>query len=323
MPSTRRTLLASAGSALAGVAGCLQTRPGDDSEPTSTDRPADSPGTTPPPTDASRTTDTVETDDSSESSTTTAADPGDFEVSFVGHAVQRSAFWPALPDLTRVWSPPDRQLLFAMVTVEGGRPENLPLDRFSLQVDDRTVDHAETVDDGDSGAYRPMPDGCECSGGDRDRPYEYDAYAIFPLPAPLSAEDGEVVREGPERTRTWSLPESALSSLAAPTTTFELREVDAPSSTRPDEGYDVTYEVENVGDERGTARGAVSQEGPFYGVLDTAAEEVAPGESLTRSAEVQYPGSSGESEARLVLSTVGGDEDVTVPVEGVTTTSGE
>lgn len=311
MPPTRRALLASTASALTGIAGCLWTSSGDDSSTAGTTGRAR--------TEASRTTDTVRTTDTfepsestGEESTTPATE--DFEISFVGHAVQRSAFWPRNADVTSVWAPADRQLLFAMVTVEGGRPRDVPLERFSVSVGEHSVDHAETVADGDNQAWRPEPDGCDC-------PDEYDAYARFPLPAPLSAERGEVVWDGPESARTWSLPGSALSSLAAPTTTFELGEVETPSSTRPREAYDVTYEVENVGEETGIARGALSQEGPLYGVLDTAAEEVAPGEALTRRVGVEHPGATEGSEAALALSTVGGAADWTVPVEGTGTTA--
>lgn len=280
----RRALLASLAGAAAGVAGCLsRDRPGWTPR---TDRTPASPTPSPSPSPA-----------------------GPPSVSFVGHAVQRSAFYPRQPDFEVVWAPPDRQLLFAMVVVEGGEPTDLAFEDFSLHVGDRTVAEAEGVAGQDGETYYPQPDECDCDG-------TYETYTTYPLPAPLSADAGEVRWEGPEETSTWALPDGALDALAAPTTGWELLGFDAPDSVGPDERFRVAVEARNVGDAAGTFRGVLDQAGPVYGVADRWKTAVAPGQTLRRESEIGVLAEIEESvdEVRLRLRTVAGDVDHAVQV---------
>lgn len=226
MSPSRRVLLTSG---LALFTGCLSSQP----DPETT--PSDS---TPP---------------TSNEPTPSPTPSGPPVVSFVGYGVQRSGFSRLHPDFEVVWAPPDRQLLFAMVTVEGGRPTDISFDDFSLEVRDRTVAEADGVEGQDREVYYPYPDECECDG-------RYETYATFPLSAPSSAESAVVRWEGPQETHTDTLPDDALASLSAPTTTWELVSFDVPDSVGPDESFIVSFQARNVDDVGGTFRGVLNEE---------------------------------------------------------------
>lgn len=287
--STRRSLLASG---LAFLAGCLSGNDAGDA-PTGT---------------ADTSTEATPTTVTSTGSTPTPS--GSPSVSFVGYAVQRSAFYRRQPDFEVVWVPPDRQLLFAMVAVEGGRATDLSVEDFSLRIGDRTVAGADGVEGHDGGLYFPDPDECECTT-------EYDTYATFPLSAPSSPSSAEVRWDGPDETRTWSLPDGAIEDLSAPTTEWDLVSFDAPESVDPDESFSVTMEARNAGDVPGTFRGVLNQEGPMYGVSATWKHEVTAGATIRREdrADVLRQIESDVAAVRLRLRSVAGDVDHEVRVE--------
>ena len=300
MPSststTRRSVLASG---LAVLAGCVS---GGDAGVT----PSETTGTT----DTSTETTTVPITTTGSTPTETPTSTGAPTVSFVGHAVQRSAFYRRHPDFEVVWAPPDRQLLFAMVTIEGGRPTALSVEDVTLAVDDRTVAGADGVDGQNGGTYYPYPDECECET-------EYDTFATFPLRAPTSVSTAEVRWEGPEETRTWSLPDEAMTAVERPTTEWELVSLDAPECVGQDESFSVAMAARNAGDAAGTFRGVLNQEGPMYGVSAKWKQDVPAGATIRREEPIGVlrEVESDVSAVRLRLRSVAGDVDHEVRVE--------
>ncbi|MFT4889434.1 MAG: hypothetical protein ACI9YT_000343 [Halobacteriales archaeon] len=287
--STRRSLLASG---LAFLAGCVSGVDAGDAPTETVDTSTEATPTT---------------------VTTTRSTPtpsGSPPVSFAGYAVQRSAFYRRHPDFEVVWVPPDRQLVFATVAVEGGRPTDLSVEDFTLRIDDRTVAGADAVEGKDGGTYSPYPDECECET-------EYDTYATFPLRAPTSASTAEVRWDGPEETRTWSLPDEAMGTLGSPTTEWERVSFDAPESVGPDESFSVAMAARNVGGAAGTFRGVLNQEGPMYGVSAKWKRDVPAGATIRREDRIDDVRriESDVSAVRLRLRSVAGDVDHEVRVE--------
>jgi hypothetical protein len=252
------------------------------------------------------TTDSTPTTGTTPTNSPTPSGPPD--VSFVGYGVQRSAFYRRHPDFETVWAPRGRQLLFAMVTVEGGQPTDLPFEDVSLRIDDRTVGDAEGVEGQGGRTYYPYPDECEAT---------YETYATFPLPAPSSPSTAEVRWGRSDGTRTWSLPDDALAALGQPTTDWELVSFDVPDSVGPGESFSVAMEARNVGDAPGKFRGVLNQEGPMYGVSAQWKRTVSPGSTIRRAdtIDVLKEIDADVSAVKLRLRTVAGDVDHEVRVE--------
>jgi len=299
---SRRRLLGLVGSATF-LAGCSTDGTG---AGTPTGTPTDSPVATPTPDrsgdQSSPTTGTTPT------ASPTPSDPPD--LSFVGYAVQRSAFYARHPDFDVVWAPPDRQLLFVMLAVEGGKPNDLSRDDLSLQVDGETRKAVHGVEGQDGSVYYPRPDGCVCEHG-------YDTYATFPLSAPLSTDALAVRRVGGEESREWTLPADAREELEAPTTEWTLHSFEAPETVGPDESFSVAYEAENAGDAAGLFRGVLNQAGPMYGVTARWKTEVPAGETVRREGTISTLSEidADVDEVRLRLRTVAGHADHEVRVE--------
>jgi len=284
VPPTRRTLLTSGVGLLAG---CLSPDSPDENTPWE------------------RTPATTES--TSTRSPTSSRPPS---VSFAGHAVQRSALSRRQPDFEAVWGPPDRQLLFAMLSVERGDPADLRSGAFSLRIGDRTVSGVRGVEGRDGETHHPRPDGCACDGS-------HGTYVAFPLPAPLSADAGEVRRESAGGSRTWSLPDDALSAAAAPTAEWELGSFEAPDRVGPNDSFPVAVEARNVGDAAGTFRGVLNEVGPMYGVSGRWTTRATAGATVRRELTIDTLAEvdSDASELRLGLRTVAGGLDHAVRVE--------
>jgi len=292
---TRRGVL---GLALAGLAGCVSDGsgvPGGEATPTGTPAPGTSPVT---PTTANPTP------------TSSPTPSGALSVSFVGYGVQRSAFYGRQPDFDIVWAPPDRQLLFVMLVVQGGDPVDLSVEDFSLRVDDRTVGAADGVEGQDGAVYHPRPDACACEG-------EYETYVTFSLSAPRSIDSLTARWDGTDEPSRREPPADARTALAAPTTAWRLESFDAPGTVGQDESFSVTLDVTNAGEAAGIFRGVLNQAGPMHGVSARWKTNVPAGDTIRfeETVEVLSEIDSAVSEVGLRARTVAGDVDHTVAVE--------
>ncbi|WP_251329652.1 hypothetical protein [Haloplanus pelagicus] len=257
MPSSRRTLLASIGTAAAGLAGCLGpsgSTGSPTSTPTSTATPG-SPASEPVPLGRSVDVNGV---------TVTVSDP----------AVAHSARYLSAPDAFDVVAAGTDQFLFVTVAAEGGSRPPSP-DAFGVVVAD--VRYGAGIE-----ALGPARVDAPVSGrryGDAGR----HGYLAFRLPAPVATTDLAVVLGEGAR---WTLPSSAAEALRSPPPAFETG-VDVPDAVPADEPIPVTLDVTNAGDGPGVFRGAINHGGPLYSAAGFDLS-LASGESTTHEVTVDY-----------------------------------
>jgi hypothetical protein len=236
MPSRRR-YLAGVTTVLAGLAGCTESGPGGtvtttETESTETD-PKKSPSGTPTaaPEDAQRTV-------------------GGDTVAVTDIVARKAVRYQATMGSGGVVAVDGTQFVVASVQSD----VDLSMGAFSVATaDDRWV--ASTLDD--TGATNWAVEGHEGGpvgkmvGGDGPK------YIVCELPSPLDAAD-PVVRldHGGERAE-WSLPEEAVSTLAASAPTFDLDSLDAPDSVRQGEQMEVRLTATNTSDTDGRFLAAV------------------------------------------------------------------
>lgn len=231
-------------------------------------------------------------------------------VSFVGYAVRRSAFYARHPDFEVVWAPPDRQLLFVMLAIDGGDPAALSMEAVTLLLDGETMTPVRGVEGQGGSVYYPRPDECVCDE-------TYDTFATFPVAAPRSIDALAVRWDGGEATRRWELPAEARTELADSTTEWSLNFFEAPETVGPDESFSVAVEAENVGGATGVFRAVLNQAGPMYGVSARWKTEVAASETVRREETVGVLSDidAAIEAVKLRLRTVAGDIDHEVQVE--------
>ena len=302
MPSSRRALLASLGSGLTGLAGCLDFGGGPDRTSTPTRTPTSTPTT-------SALTDTALGD--AIALDTDGDGRGDGMAVVVSDLVTAySARYLTAPDALGVADADGGRFVFVRVTARGqGTPP--PPDGFSLVADGTAYD-AGIEGIGPARVDAPV------SG----RPYGWAdrrGYLGFRMPAPLDA-DAVAIRLA--EIGRWTVPESAVEDLRAPPPTFETT-LTVPDTVAVDEVIPVRIDVTNVGDGLGTFHGAINHQGPLY-AADGFSFSLPPGESTTHEVTVGYYRGSDPPPGRVQFGVVGPglSESVSVRIEGGGTPDG-
>ena len=89
---------------------------------------------------------------------------------------------------------------------------------------------------------------------------ERTGWLAFEVPNPLDAESVALAYDD----RRWKVAEQYRTALASPPAEFELVSFDTPEQVDPDEFFDVSFVVENVGEGDGTYRASLNESGPAY-----------------------------------------------------------
>lgn len=227
-PPNRRALLRAGGLALAGLAGCV----GDSGSGTADDSPPES--------TASETT-TAEPQTETTGGTSLDLDP---------RSVQSSFFYLTTPDSMDVEAVEGRQFLFVAASPSGEWPRPGALE---LVADGER--YRGTTGPGSVSAYQLYE-----QGRVYDPEEERAGWVAFEVPNPLDAESVALEYENRRR----ALAEAYRTALAAPPAAFELVSFDAPERVEPDETFEVSLAVENVGEGDGTFRASLNESGPAY-----------------------------------------------------------
>ncbi|MFB6103226.1 MAG: hypothetical protein ABEJ73_11770 [Haloplanus sp.] len=305
MPSDRRTVVASVGLALAGVAGCTD-RNGSDTPPSDRATPTSTASGSP----ADRTLgDTVTLD----GTTVTVAEL----------AAAHSYHYRSAPDAFGVESAGDGQFVFVGVTARGD--DTPPVRQFALELDGERVVPSERT-------RGPVRDLAPVRQG-RYTADDPEGYLLFPVPAPLDAESVAVLLgEGPRVTdsRTeatdvrarWTIPDATLDPLRSPPPAFTVA-YDVPDAVGRDEPVPLRLDVTNEGDGAGVFRGALNHTGPMYGG-DTFSVALDPGASTAYEESIDYHVGEHFSVDRLQFEVVvpGDSRSFTVALEGSSTATG-
>jgi hypothetical protein len=289
MPSGRRAVLASIGTAAIGLSGCLGG--GSPAEPTrtSTATPTETPAG-----DAATLGDAVAVD----GATVTVSDL------VTAHSVR----YLSAPDAMDVHPADGDQFVFVAVAADGSGTPPAP-DRFGLVADDaRYGSGIEYL--GPARVAAPVT-------GRRYGESNPEGFLGFRVPAPLDAESVVVVlgSDGPERTDTppepgdvvaeWTVPPAAADPLRSPPPAFSAA-ADVPESVPADEPIPVTIDVTNEGDGPGVFRAAINQQGPLYGA-EGIDRSLAAGESATHGTTVDYYLDDDAAPGRVRFAVVGPD----------------
>jgi len=319
MPSSRRTLLASVGAALTGLAGCLDASDG-------AADPTDSPTSTATATGTATATSTPTTVPAEDvRSLGEALDLGDVTVTVSDLVTAHSVRYLTAPDAMGVASTENDQFVFVDVSVDGdGRPP--APHRFALVADGTGYGSGiEFV--GPARVDAPVT-------GRRYDESNRDGHLGFRAPAPLDADSVAVILgdQGPRRTdmqpeadgvrARWSIPESVAEALRSPPPAFET-DLTVPDSVAVDEAITVRLDVTNAGDGIGTFHGAINHQGPLY-AADGFSFSLPPGESTTHESTISYFRGSDPPPARVQFGVVGPglSRSFTVHVEGGGTPDG-
>lgn len=278
---SRRALLRAAALATTGVAGCVG---GLDDWPDGTETERRRPGET-----------TARRGPGPTTGATTTEAPA-VELDPVG--VRTSFFYLERADAVGVEA--DEGVQFAFVRVRPRTDSPRPSD-LALVADDRHF--WGTLAPGDVGGPRRLTDlGSVYQAGDGSA-----GWVAFEVPNPLDAEAVALTYDGRRR----SLGESMVSALRAPPADFELTGFDAPARVDRGVSFEVSVEVENVGEGDGVFRASLNELGPEYGPHRSSVA-VPAGERRERTWIVGAPDSSDADRVNLELDSVAGDREATV-----------
>lgn len=235
MPS-RRSYLTGIATVLTGLAGCTSGPGGTvtttETEPTGTDPKKSPSGTaTEPPEDAKRTL-------------------GGDTVAVTDIVARKAVTYQSTMGSGGVVAIEGEQFVVASVQSDA----ELSLDSFSLRAaGDEWV--ASTLED--TGAKNYAVEGHEGGavgshvGGDGPN------YVVFQIPSPLEVAEPVIHLDHGGESAEWSLPDEAVSSLAAPEPSFELDSLSTPDSVRQGDRMDVSLTVTNTSDTDGRFLAAV------------------------------------------------------------------
>lgn len=239
-PPNRRCLLRTSALTLVGLAGCVGSLDGDTAE----DSPARS-------TTSETTTHGTTTSELSESETTTTTTTEEGAIDLAPQSVKSSYLYLTTPDSMDVGAVEGKQFLFVTVAGRGDwpRPGAIELVADSEQFQPTTspgpirnpyylYDHGHVYDPDD----------------------EREGWLAFEVPDPLDAESVALAYDD----QRWSLPEEFRTALASPPAEFELLSFDAPEQVAPDEFFDISFAVRNIGEGDGTFRACLNESGPSY-----------------------------------------------------------
>lgn len=217
---TRRSYLAAASLALAGLAGCLSENDGPGG-----DTPDD------PQTTAETTDGTTERTGSTHDHPTVAED-----VTVTNPIVRKAVTHYAWPASTQILAPDGEQ--FVVATVDG--PEDTDPPGFTLDAGGES--YAPGVDV--PGRYNAILAGRD--GGSVLQNDHASGYLAFRVPSPLDVDDATIVRDdgGPST----PLPEDAIATLGRPAAEFTLDSLDHPDTVERPEHVDVSLTVTNTSD---------------------------------------------------------------------------
>lgn len=191
---------------------------------------------------------------------------------------------------------------YLLVHVDAGEGGPTP-DRFQLVTADVGNYRASTPTNGDPLAERGAayaPEEGRSSG-----------WLAFTLPGGIGFSSAAVVVEGTDTG--WALGDDVVSTLSEPVPAFTLSGVDAPESVAAGTQFDVTATFANDSDTDGTFRGLVAVSTPNQ-VVTPFAVDVAAGETGEYTEQFFAPTTA--EEVAFTVRTVGGDQSVTVPIEG-------
>ncbi|WP_435178289.1 hypothetical protein [Halorussus sp. AFM4] len=219
-------------------------------------------------------------------------------------AVRSSFFYLDGPQTVGVEAEEGTQFAFVRVRPRTDSPR--PSD-VALVADDRHF--WGTVAPGDVGGPRRLTGLGSVYRAGEDRP----GWVAFEVPNPLDAEEVALTYDGRDR----SLGDAAVSALRAPPADFELAAFDAPDRVAPGASFDVSAEVENVGEGDGVFRASLNELGPVYGP-NRASVAVPADESRERTWTVDASDSPDAERVRLELDSVAGVRKATVAVVGDT-----
>lgn len=257
----RRRLLASCGTCLAGLAGCLSESPANTAEtPNQTESPP------------SETTTDSPTERPSGTQTDTTPSVGDI-------VVRKAIRYESTMGSGGVLTASETQ--YVVASIQG--PQDASTDGFSLETD------ADSWDPGlpkTAGARNYSVAGIE-------RPY-----LAFTLPSPLSASNPRIRRDGEDTE--WSLPDGATETLAASAPRFELDSLTVPESVSQGEQLSVSLSATNVAETDGRFLAAVywptkriADDDESHVVERT----VAAGESMSASLDIDTSYTTNEAES--------------------------
>lgn len=245
-PCSRRALLRTGALAVLGLGGCVDDPAGDATTTPGSTTPAGTTGTDEP-----------TGGETGGDGTATGTTPESFAFEIVPKTVRTSFLYNTSPDSMDVATVDGVQFLFVVVQPTSDEPsfarwpapENFALvtgdDRIEATTTPGSV-HDPLSIDGLGNVYAP----------DRGR----GGWLAFEVPDPFDGEEAIVTSGDREQ----SLPDEFLADLRTPPADFELVSFDAPERVSPDERFDVTCTVENVGEGDGTFRTCLNQSGPMY-----------------------------------------------------------
>lgn len=210
-------------------------------------------------------------------------------------SVRSSLRYTVEADALDVYAPDDAHLAFVRITTDGSvRPERAT---FGLAVAGETVDPRDGVDGASLSAvqYRFPP---YAADGEDDPDGTWLLFEVSPdtvgdTPALVWRPDGASTAE-------WPLRESAHEALAAPIPRFELERFEAPDTVSPDEEPTATVVVTNTGEVDGTFRATVNYRGALS-AADNLDLSIPAGESRTTEYDIAPP-SGGELGLELAWS---------------------
>lgn len=286
----RRDLLALAGTALAGGAGCLRPARRD---------PGASLGTA--------------ADDGGGDGLALgrAATVGDTTVSMVDLSFRTAVRYSRESGALGVYGAEDSRLVFVRLTVDG-RPRP-PLSAFALRLDAASYTPLRTVDGTAlTNVQRRFP------------PYSPDTdpdgngvWLLFEVPAERPARQASLTWNPADgERRRWSLREDHRETLAAPVPAFTVESVSVPDRADPDERPAATLTVRNTGTVDGSFVAALNYLAPLSAAQDVAFG-VPAGETTTYDQRLALPG---EGEQRLAFVWATGRAERTVRVGSGTAT---
>jgi hypothetical protein len=289
---TRRRSLQLAGTALAGLAGCVSTLDGEgDGTDATDDGPTGDDGTA---------TDRAPTDR--------------FEdVALSDMLVREAVAYYRWPGSTEVLAPSDEQFVVAQVT----GPEEATAPRFVFRADGREwvpgIGRRETSGPA-SVAGR--------DGGSATEDFREEGYLAFRVPSPIDAADPRIV--APDRGASLSLSDAATERLAGHSPMFALERVEVPESVTHPSPVDVALTVRNTSDVDG--RFVAGLHWPTELVADddetTVVEgQVAAGEtaSFSASLDTEYAVRETTDHPLTISGYVDAERSVRVVREGTTT----